>query len=77
MATTPNREFEMMCKECEHKQRSNKSAMLAIVCITAIELTALFNGINGYAFTLSVGALAGIAGFKFRDLNIKWKKAQD
>lgn len=67
----------MSCQECEHKKRSNFSVIVAIVCITLIEIVALLNGINGYAFTLSVGALAGIAGFKFRDLNIKWQKSRD
>ena len=36
---------------------------VAIICITAIEITALVCGVNGGYFALAVGAVAGIAGY--------------
>ena len=36
----------------------------AILCITAIEIFALYKGVNGTILTVVVGALAGIAGYK-------------
>jgi len=36
----------------------------AMVCITALEAVALFQGINGTVFMLVVAALAGLGGYE-------------
>lgn len=41
---------------------------LAIVTIGLVESYALSKGINGVALTSSIAAIAGIAGFKLRDV---------
>ena len=39
-----------------------KTILVAIVCITAIELVALAKGVNGTILTLVVGTVAGLGG---------------
>ena len=50
--------------------------LAAIVGIIFIEYTALQQGINGTALSLSIAAVAGLAGYKFESLVklIKGKK---
>lgn len=36
---------------------------ILIVCLTAVEITALIEGVNGVALSISVGALGGGIGF--------------
>ena len=38
----------------------------AIVCIAAIEVYALSQGINGFLLTVVVGIIAGIAGYSIK-----------
>lgn len=42
----------------------NLAAVLIVVaiCITSVELMALYKGVNGMAMSLCIGGLAGIAG---------------
>jgi len=42
--------------------------LTAIICLTALEVTAMLTGIDGYLFSLIVVAIAGIAGFKMPDI---------
>lgn len=43
----------------------------AILGITAIEIAALYNGINGAMLTLAVAAIAGLAGWSMPQLKFK------
>jgi len=43
----------------------------AIICLTAIEICALFNGINGTIMTIVVAAIAGIGGWVAPQLKTK------
>ncbi len=47
-----------------------KVIIVAIVCITAIEITALLAGFNGLAFTTAVAAVASLAGWTTAKLPI-------
>lgn len=40
----------------------------AIAAITGIELFALSQGVNGQLMTLTVAAIAGLGGYKIKDL---------
>lgn len=43
---------------------------IAILGITAIEIAALFNGINGAILTIAVAAIAGLAGWTMPQLKL-------
>jgi len=45
------------------KRPSKNVVAAAIICITLIELTALFNGMNGQLMTMAVAIIAGLAGY--------------
>ena len=45
---------------------SKYKTLMAMGCITIIEMFALYNGIDGALLTLSVGALAGLGGYELR-----------
>lgn len=45
----------------------------AVAVIGALEAYALSKGINGVALTSSIAAIAGVAGFKLRDVFTKGK----
>lgn len=47
---------------------------IAIAVIGGVETYALSKGINGVALTSSIAAIAGIAGFKLRDVFSKGTK---
>ena len=47
-----------------------KTILVAIVCITAIELVALAKGVNGTILTLVVGTVAGLGGLATKRPNI-------
>lgn len=40
--------------------------IVALICITLIEVTALFLGFNGALLTLVIGALAGLVGYEVK-----------
>ena len=40
----------------------------AIVCLTTLELFAMYKELDGYLFSLIVMAIAGVAGFKMPDI---------
>ena len=44
---------------------SNKAikAIAAMICITILEVAALFNNIDGIYLSLAVGAIAGLGGY--------------
>ena len=44
---------------------------VGLLCITALELYALSQGINGTIFTLVVAVIAGVLGFTLPQLKIK------
>jgi hypothetical protein len=48
-------------------------AILAIICITALEIVALTQGINGAYLSISVGAIAGLGGYSLNQLRLKRK----
>ena len=47
--------------------QNNLVVMVALICLTALEIAALACGINGQLFTLVTGLIAGLAGFKLKD----------
>ena len=47
--------------------------IVAMVCITGLEVLAMFKGINGITFSLCVAAVAGLGGFKVKDVVDKIK----
>ena len=44
------------------KKIDPKIILCAIVCLTIIEMCALFNGINGTLMTIVIAAIAGLGG---------------
>ena len=54
------------------KQKVDKHVLIAaIIGIAAVEVAALYNGINGLALTLAVAAMAGLAGWAAPQLKFK------
>ncbi len=50
--------------------RNFRSALILIVvlCITGLEIIALIKGVDGQVLSIVVGLLAGLAGYKIREL---------
>lgn len=44
----------------------NPSTILAIICITALEIIALANGINGALLAGSIAIIAGLGGYAIK-----------
>ena len=44
---------------------------LAIVCITVIELMAMYKGLNGTMLSISIAAIAGIGGYQIHNIKTK------
>jgi len=51
--------------------------VVAIVCITALEVVALLQGINGAVFGIVIAALAGLGGYEIKVLRDKAKGGKD
>ena len=47
--------------------------MLAILCITALEIVAISQGVNGATFGLALAAIAGLGGWEAKVLKDKIK----
>lgn len=47
--------------------------IVAIVCITILEVTALVKGVDGAVFGLAITALAGLGGYELKILRDKMK----
>ena len=47
--------------------------IVAMLCITALEVVALLKGINGAVFGVVIAALAGLGGYQIRALQNKVK----
>jgi len=45
--------------------------LVAMIVIGVIEITALCNGINGTALSLSVGCLAGLGGYEINKKGVR------
>ncbi len=50
-----------------------KLLITAIICITALEITALLKGVNGTQLTMIVGVIAGLAGLATKTPKIMQK----
>ena len=51
---------------------TKKSVIItAIICLTALEAWAIYNGINGKLFAAIIAAIAGLAGWAAPQLKIK------
>ena len=50
------------------KDKNTIVLLTAISCLTLLEVVAMLKGVDGYLFSLIVVAIAGIAGFKMRDI---------
>ena len=48
--------------------KMNAVAIFAIIVIAFLEYTALSHGIDGISISLAIGAIAGLGGYKLRDL---------
>ena len=56
----------------KHKEKVDKSVLIAaILGLSAVEIAALFNGIDGALMTLVVAAIAGLAGWTMPQLKFK------
>ena len=54
------------------KPKVDKSIVIAAIAgIAAVEIAALFNGIDGKILTIAVAAIAGLAGWTLPQLKIK------
>ena len=54
------------------KQKTNYKIVIAgMFCITALELGALYQGINGLVLTTVIAAIAGMAGWSMPQLKVK------
>lgn len=47
--------------------------ILAILCITALEIVAITQGVNGATFGLVIAALAGLGGWQAKNIKDKLK----
>jgi len=47
--------------------------ILAILCITALEIVAITQGINGVTFSLALAAIAGLGGWEAKVIKDKIK----
>jgi hypothetical protein len=52
-------------------------AIVAILCVTAIVITGMFLGIDGYLYGLGVAAVSGLGGFAVREIAEVLKKRDD
>lgn len=48
--------------------------VIAILCITALEIVAITQGINGAIFGVAVAAIAGLGGYEIKVLRDKRKE---
>ena len=53
------------------EKRATVIVVTAIMCLTALEMVALMNGINGALFTVVIATIAGLAGWTMPQLKIK------
>ena len=51
-----------------------KEIIIAIICITVLELMALYKGYNGTLLTTSIGVIAGLVGWITKTPKILQKK---
>jgi len=58
-------------KKIEKKPVDWRIVVIAIICLTALELGAMFNGIDGKLFSLIVAAIAGLAGLSLTQLKLR------
>ncbi|MBA7586236.1 hypothetical protein ES708_28232 [subsurface metagenome] len=42
------------------------ASIIAIICITTLEIIALLNDINGALLSLAIGAIAGLGGYAIK-----------
>jgi len=47
--------------------------IIAILCITILEVCALYNGINGAMFGVAIAAVAGLGGYQVKSIKDKKK----
>ena len=45
------------------KKKTNLIVVTSILCLTGLEIIAIYHGINGIAFTSVVAAIAGLGGW--------------
>ena len=48
--------------------------IVAICAIVALEIVALCKGVNGTAFSISIALVAGLGGYKAKDVRDKFTK---
>ena len=53
-------------KQKQPSQRTNSVVIVAILCLTALEICAMYNGINGTFRTFIFTAIAGLAGWRVK-----------
>lgn len=58
-----------------HPKKDNTVVLVtAIVCLTGLEIFAMYKGIDGYLFSIIAIAISGIAGFKLKGILQHFKK---
>lgn len=50
--------------------------IIAMLCITALEALAIFQGINGAIFGIAIAAIAGLGGYEIKVLRDKGKEKE-
>jgi|TARA_R100000501_G_C2626920_1_gene120728 hypothetical protein len=48
-----------------------KAIITAMICLTVLEVVALFNGINGTLFSIVIASIAGLGGLVSPQLKLK------
>ena len=43
-------------------------SLVAILCLTVLEIAAMLTGLDGYIFGVIIAAIAAISGYEIRDL---------
>lgn len=52
-------------------------AVIAMFCITALEVTAILCGIDGAVFGIAIAAIAGLGGYEVHAAKVASKQKQD
>lgn len=61
--------FQKADKEKEGEMIDNTlKVVVAMICITALEMVAMVQGFNGLLLTLAIGAVAGLGGYEVKNI---------
>lgn len=52
-------------------------AVIAMICITALEVVAILKGIDGAVFGIAIAAIAGLGGYEVHAARMESKQKKD